>query len=152
MASWCYNPFKAFLVRRELSLRSSPSSGEVSTHSPACTSSPGLKRALDFKEEEQASGSNEKKMILAVEDDTVTLSEDSGEKASTPEVHSVTYEGDWEELRRTLPDLEDPLVAMDINPASSYQEEPVSSKDSTCSCNSSLQILAACFTCCVVRV
>ena len=101
----------------------------------------------------------------SVEDDKVTLSEDSGEKASTPEVHSVTYEGDWEELRRTLPDPEDPLVAMDINkvlfeakaqdsyiPASSYQEEPVSSKDSTCSCNSSLQILAACFTCCVVRV
>ena len=110
----------------------------------------------------------------SVEDDKVTLSEGSGEKASTPEVHyytrrdpnmSVTYEGDWEELRRTLPDPEDPLVAMDINkvlfeakaqdsyiPASSYQEEPVSSKDSTCSCNSSLQILAACFTCCVVRV
>ena len=39
----------------------------------------------DFKEEEQASGSNEKKMILAVEDDKVTLSEDSGEKALTPE-------------------------------------------------------------------
>ena len=37
-------------------------------------------------------------------------------------------------------------------PASSYQEEWVSSEDSTCSCNSSLQILAACFTCCVVRV
>ena len=119
----------------------------------------------DFKEEEQASGSNEKKMSLAVEDDKVTLSEDSGEKASTPEVHSVTNEGEWEELRRTLPDPEDPLVAMDINkvlleakaqdsyiPASSNQEEPVSSKDSTCSCNSSLQILAACFTCCVVRV
>ena len=110
----------------------------------------------------------------SVEDDKVTLSEDSGEEASTPEVHyytrrdpnmSVTYEGDWEELRRTLPDPEDPLVAMDINkvlfeakaqdsyiPASSYQEEPVSSKDSTCSCNSSLQTLAACFTCCVVRV
>ena len=112
----------------------------------------------DFKEEEQASGSNEKKMILAVEDDKVTLSEGSGEKASTPEVHSVTNEGEWEEP-------EDPLVAMDINkvlleakaqdsyiPASSYQEEPVSSKDSTCSCNSSLQTLAACFTCCVVRV
>ena len=110
----------------------------------------------------------------SVEDDKVTLSEDSGEKASTPEVHyytrrdpnmSVTYEGDWEELRGTLPDPEDPLVEMDINkvlfeakaqdsyiPASSYQEEPVSSKDSTCSCNSSLEILAACFTCCVVRV
>ena len=101
----------------------------------------------------------------SVEDDKVTLSEGSGEKASTPEVHSVTNEGEWEELRRTLPDPEDPLVAMDINkvlleakaqdsyiPASSYQEEPVSSKDSTCSCNSSLQILAACFTCCVVRV
>ena len=100
-----------------------------------------------------------------VEDDKVTLSEGSGEKASTPEVHSVTNEGEWEELRRTLPDPEDPLVAMDINkvlleakaqdsyiPASSYQEEPVSSKDSTCSCNSSLQILAACFTCSVVRV
>ena len=39
----------------------------------------------DFKEEEQASGSNEKKMILAVEDDKVTLSEDSSEKALTPE-------------------------------------------------------------------
>ena len=101
----------------------------------------------------------------SVEDDKVTLSEGSGEKASTPEVHSVTNEGEWEELRRTLPDPEDPLVAMDINkvlleakaqdsyiPASSYQEEPVSSKDSTCSCNSSLQTLAACFTCCVVRV
>ena len=60
----------------------------------------------------------------SVKDDKVT-------KASTPEVHSFTDE--------------------DI-PASSYQEEPVSSKDSTCSCNSSLQILAACFTCCVVRV
>ena len=93
-----------------------------------------------------------------VEDDKVTLSEGSGEKTSTPEVHSVTNEGEWEEP-------EDPLVAMDINkvlleakaqdsyiPASSYQEEPVSSKDSTCSCNSSLQTLAACFTCCVVRV
>ena len=94
----------------------------------------------------------------SVKDDKVT-------KASTPEVHSFTDEDDWEELRRTLPDPEDPLVEMDINkvlfeakaqdsyiPASSYQEEPVSSKDSTCSCNSSLQILAACFTCCVVRV
>ena len=40
---------------------------------------------MDFKEEEQASGSNKKKMILAVEDDKVTLSEDSGEKALTPE-------------------------------------------------------------------
>ena len=39
----------------------------------------------DFKEEEQASGSNEKKMSLAVEDDKVTLSEDSSEKALTPE-------------------------------------------------------------------
>ena len=39
----------------------------------------------DFKEEEQASGSNEKKMILAVEDDKVTLSEDRSEKALTPE-------------------------------------------------------------------
>ena len=39
----------------------------------------------DFEEEEQASGSNEKKMILAVEDDKVTLSEDSSEKALTPE-------------------------------------------------------------------
>ena len=94
----------------------------------------------------------------SVKDDKVT-------KASTPEVHSFTDEDDWEELRRTLPDPEDPLVEMDINkvlfeakaqdsyiPASSYQEEPVSSKDSTCSCNSSLQTLAACFTCCVVRV
>ena len=93
----------------------------------------------DFKEEEQASGSNEKKMILAVEDDKVTLSEDSGEKALTPEDHinKVLFEAK----------AQDSYI-----PASSYQEERVSSKDSTCSCNSSLQILAACFTCCVARV
>ena len=79
-------------MRRELSLRSSPSSGESSTHSPACTSSPGLKRALDFKEEEQASGSKKNKMILAVEDDKV-----SGEKALKTMVRRVTKKEEWEE-------------------------------------------------------
>ena len=91
MASWCYNPFKAFSARRELSLRSSPSSGESNTHSPACTSSPGLKRAFDFKEEGQASGSKKNKMILA-EDDKV-----SGEKALKTMVRRVTKKEEWEE-------------------------------------------------------
>ena len=94
----------------------------------------------------------------SVKDDKVT-------KASTPEVHSFTDEDDWEELRRTLPDPEDPLVEMDINkvlfeakaqdsyiPASSYQVEWASSKDRTCSCSGSLQVLADCYTFFMVRV
>ena len=37
-------------------------------------------------------------------------------------------------------------------PPSSSQDEWLSSKDRTCSCNSSLQSLAACFSFCVLRV
>ena len=116
----------------------------------------------DFKEEEQASGSNEKKMILAVEDDKVTLSEDSGEKALTPEdlINKVLMADEGADKVTVVPEVDDKYIAFASKdkaqdsyiPASSYQEEWVSSEDSTCSCNSSLQILAACFTCCVVRV
>ena len=124
-------------MRRELSLRSSPSSGEVSTHSPACTSSPGLKRALDFKEEEQASGSNEKKMILAVEDDKVTLSEDSGEKALTPEDlinkvlmadegdDKVTKKEEWEESVFRPSILANPPAGWSIDNETQNQESDV---------------------------
>ena len=98
----------------------------------------------------------------SVEDDKVTLSEDSGEKALTPEdlINKVLMADEGADKVTVVPEVDDKYIAFASKdkaqdsyiPASSYQEEWVSSEDSTCSCNSSLQILAACFTCCVVRV
>ena len=67
----------------------------------------------DFKEEEQASGSNEKKMILAVEDDTVTLSEDSGEKALTPEdlINKVLMADEGADKVTVVPEVDDKYIA-----------------------------------------
>ena len=87
----------------------------------------------DFKEEEQASGSNEKKMILAVEDDKVTLSEDSGEKALTPEdlINKVLMADEGADKVTVVPEVDDKYIAYASKgkaqhsyiPASSYQDE-----------------------------
>ena len=61
---------------------------------------------------------------------------------------------------QVVPEVDDKCIAFaskgeaqqSYMPAFSYQDEWVSSKDRTCSCNGSLQILAACCTLCVVRV
>ena len=67
----------------------------------------------DFKEEEQASGSNEKKMILAVEDDKVTLSEDSGEKALTPGdlINKVLMADEGADKVTVVPEVDDKYIA-----------------------------------------
>ena len=59
-----------------------------------------------------------------------------------------------EEQGHSLVKVDDKSIAYDSQgiPASSYPDMWVSSKDRTCSCNGSLQILAACCTCCVLRV
>ena len=96
----------------------------------------------------------------SVEDDKVTLSEDSGELTPEDLINKVLMADEGADKVTVVPEVDDKYIAFASKdkaqdsyiPASSYQEEWVSSEDSTCSCNSSLQILAACFTCCVVRV
>ena len=56
-----------------MSGQTSPASSEPSMCYPACSMGEGVKRPLEFKEEEQASGPEENKKLKAVEDDPFTL-------------------------------------------------------------------------------